>query len=80
MACRSPLIPCACSAQRRFHRAQQREAPADTLLQCCRALFRVRDELNGVLRLPPFLRGWRMNILGRWPAGLQRGLRISRGA
>jgi hypothetical protein len=40
---------CACSAQWRFHRAQQREAPADTLLQCRRALFRVRDEVNGAL-------------------------------
>jgi hypothetical protein len=37
--------------------AQQREALADTLLQCRRALFRIRDEADGALRLPPFLRG-----------------------
>jgi hypothetical protein len=33
--------------------AQQREALADTLLQCRRALFRI----DGALRLPPFLQG-----------------------
>jgi hypothetical protein len=37
--------------------AQQREALADTLLQCRRALFRIRDEADSALRLPPFLRG-----------------------
>jgi len=34
---------------------QQREALADTLLQCRRALFRIRDEADSALRLPPFL-------------------------
>jgi hypothetical protein len=37
--------------------AQQPEALADTLLHCRRALFRVSDEADGALRLPPFLRG-----------------------
>jgi len=36
--------------------AQQREALADTLLQCRRALFRIRDAADSALRLPPFLR------------------------
>ncbi len=33
--------------------AQQREALADTLLQCRRALFRIRDAADSALRLPP---------------------------
>jgi hypothetical protein len=37
--------------------AEQREALADTLLQCRRALLRIRDEADSALRLPPFLRG-----------------------
>jgi hypothetical protein len=42
---------------RGWRRRQPREALADTLLQCRRALFRVRDEADSALRLPPFLRG-----------------------
>ncbi len=37
--------------------AQQREALADRLLQSRRALFRIRDEADSALRLPPFPRG-----------------------